>query len=72
MTHSIQELDIGFKLLENVKKFSTPDEIIYNCLMDACLKFKQIDRMLEVYEDMKKQKILVNLMKSYLFPLRFH
>ena len=41
-------------MFENVKKFSTPDEIFYNCMMDVCLRFDRIDQMLEIYEEMKR------------------
>jgi pentatricopeptide repeat protein len=50
-------LDLAFKLFENVKRFSAPDEILYNCIMDACLRFEKIDKMMEVYEDMLINKI---------------
>ena len=46
------ELDLAFKLFENVKKNSKPDEILYNCIMDACLRFGKIDKMLELYDNM--------------------
>ena len=54
---SPSELDLAFKLFENVKKFSRPDEILYNCIMDACLRFDRIDRMLEIYEEMLLDKV---------------
>ena len=46
------ELEIAFKLFEKVKQISKPDEILYNCIMDACLRFNQIDKMLELYKEM--------------------
>jgi pentatricopeptide repeat protein len=51
-SESLSELDIAFRLFENVKKCSKPDEILYNCIMDACLRFHNIDKMLELYEEM--------------------
>jgi len=51
------ELDLAFQLFEKVKKFSKPDEILYNCIMDACLRFNQVDRMLELYEEMLEKNI---------------
>ena len=46
------ELDLAFQLFEKVKQFSKPDEILYNCIMDACLRFNKIDKMLELYKEM--------------------
>ena len=46
------ELDLAFKLFDNVKKNSKPDEILYNCIMDACLRFGKIEKMLELYDTM--------------------
>lgn len=51
------ELDLAFKLFENVKKNSKPDEILYNCIMDACLRFGKIDKMLELYDTMNYEGI---------------
>ena len=51
------ELDLAFKLFNHVKQISKPDEILYNCIMDACLRFSKIDKMLEMYEDMIKNNI---------------
>ena len=51
------ELDLAFKLFDNVKKTSKPDEILYNCIMDACLRFGKIDQMLELYENMLNEGI---------------
>ena len=46
------ELDLAFQLFEKVKQISKPDEILYNCIMDACLRFNQVDKMLELYKEM--------------------
>ena len=51
------ELCLAFKLFNQVRLISKPDEILYNCIMDACLRFNQIDKMLELYEDMIKNNI---------------
>lgn len=48
------DLDIAFKLFDNVKKSGTPDEILYNCIMDACLRFGKIQKMMEYHSDMIK------------------
>ena len=55
--NSSSELDLAFKLFENVKKTSKPDEILYNCIMDACLRFGKIEQMLELYENMLNEGI---------------
>jgi pentatricopeptide repeat domain-containing protein 1 len=47
-------LSEAFQLFETAKKYSKADEILYNCIMDACLRFGEIDKMLEVFEEMKK------------------
>ena len=49
------ELDLAFKLFNHVRQISKPDEILYNCIMDACLRFNKIDKMLEMYEEMIKK-----------------
>lgn len=54
---STSELELALTLFENVKKFSKPDEILYNCIMDACLRFDKIDKMLELYDEMLNKKI---------------
>ena len=51
------ELDLAFKLFNHVRLISKPDEILYNCIMDACLRFNKIDKMLEMYEEMIKNNI---------------
>ena len=51
------ELNLAFHLFNQVKMISKPDEILYNCVMDACLRFNKIDKMLEMYEEMIKEGI---------------
>ena len=51
------ELDLAFKLFNHVRQISRPDEILYNCIMDACLRFNKIDKMLEMYEEMIRNNI---------------
>ena len=46
------ELDLAFRLFNHVRQNSKPDEILYNCIMDACLRFNKIDKMLEMYQEM--------------------
>ena len=54
---SKDELDLAFQLFEKVKQFSKPDEILYNCIMDACLRFNKVDKMLELYKEMLENNI---------------
>ena len=54
---SITELDLAFQLFNHVRNMSKPDEILYNCIMDACLRFNKIDKMLEIYNEMIKNGI---------------
>ena len=51
------ELDLAFKLFEHVRQNSKPDEILYNCIMDACLRFNKVDKMLELYKEMLEMNI---------------
>ena len=51
------ELDLAFKLFDNVRKTSQPDEILYNCIMDACLRFHKVDKALELYDNMLTEGI---------------
>ena len=51
------ELNLAFKLFNNIIQISKPNEILYNCIMDACLRFNQIDKMLQIYEQMIKNNI---------------
>ena len=51
------EIDLAFQLFDKVKQISKPDEILYNCIMDACLRFNQVDKMLELYKEMLENGI---------------
>ena len=53
------ELEIAFKLFENVKMHSKPDEILYNCIMDACLRFEKIDKMMEFHDEMIRVRLFL-------------
>lgn len=50
-------IELAFILIRKVIKEGTPDEIIYNCLMDACLKSCLANKCLEVYDEMIKKHI---------------
>ena len=52
------ELNLAFQLFEKVKQISKPDEILYNCIMDACLRFNKVDKMLELYKEMIDNNIM--------------
>ena len=52
------ELDLAFQLFEKVKQSSKPDEILYNCIMDACLRFNQVEKMSELYKEMLENNVL--------------
>lgn len=53
------DLEKAFQLLEQMKTRNTikPDEILYNCLMDACIRFHDIYRAIAVYNEMLLSKI---------------
>ena len=55
--NSKNELDLAFQLFEKVKQYLKPDEILYNCIMDACLRFNKVDKMLELYKEMLENNI---------------
>ena len=54
MNNKNNSLSEAFQLFDIAKKYNRADEILYNCIMDACLRFGDIDRMLIVFEEMKK------------------
>ena len=47
-------LERAFGLLSTLKavKSMAPDEILYNCLLDACISTKKIDKALELFNEM--------------------
>ena len=48
------DLERAFTLLEQMKRknFVKPDEILYNCLIDACVRFNDIHRAVAVFSEM--------------------
>ena len=54
MNNKNNSLSEAFQLFDIAKKYNRADEILYNCIMDACLRFGDIDKMLIVFEEMKK------------------
>ena len=53
------ELNRALELLDAMQSNAEfkPDEILYNSLIDACIKFNEINRGLRLYEEMKKKRI---------------
>jgi len=54
-----QDLERAFSLLEQMKRQSLvkPDEILYNCLIDACVRFNDLHRAVAVYNEMQMANI---------------
>lgn len=48
------DLERAFRLLEDMKSQNIvrPDEILYNCLMDACVRFHDVNRSVAVFNEM--------------------
>jgi len=57
--HNKDELNRALSMLDVIQNSPdfTPDEIFYNSLIDACVKFNEINKGLSVFEEMKKKKI---------------
>lgn len=53
------ELSKALELLNGIQANPNfkPDEILYNSLIDACIKFNEITKGLSLYEEMKKKRI---------------
>jgi pentatricopeptide repeat domain-containing protein 1 len=47
------DLDRAFSLLEELEQWTLPDEVLYNCLLDACVEAKQLDKALSLFEKMQ-------------------
>ena len=47
-------LDKVFEILTSVKQeyYFKPDEVLFNCVIDACIKFKNLPKALEVFNEM--------------------
>ena len=48
------DLEKAFALLEQMKRLNyvKPDEILYNCLIDACVRFQDVNRAVAVFNEM--------------------
>ena len=54
-----RDLERAFSLLEQIKtsKNGNPDEILYNCLIDACIRLKDFHRAVSVFNEMAMSPI---------------
>ncbi|CDW75338.1 UNKNOWN [Stylonychia lemnae] len=54
-----QDLEKAFGLLEQMKHSNhvKPDEILYNCLIDACVRFHDVNRAVAVFHEMQLSNI---------------
>lgn len=56
MPNNMQDLDKAFILLDQLKKKSPqvkPDEVLYNCLIDACVRFGDVHRAVLAFNEMQ-------------------
>eukprot|EP00347_Sterkiella_histriomuscorum_P013026 403366299 len=54
------DLEKAFALLEQMKQSNggvKPDEILYNCLIDACVRFHDVNRAVAVFQEMQFSNI---------------
>lgn len=49
------DLKLAFQLFEEYKKFNKPDQIIYNCLLDACVNSCNFEKAREILSEIKKE-----------------
>jgi len=47
------DLNIAFQLFEEYKLFNKPDQIIYNCLLDACVNSNNFEKAREILKEIK-------------------
>lgn len=46
------------KAIDHLERYQfKPDEILYNSLMDACVKFGEMNKCLSIFEEMKKNNV---------------
>lgn len=50
-----QDLERAFDMLREMEEMGQvrPDEILYNCLIDVCVRFRDLNRAIEVFNQMK-------------------
>lgn len=54
---SDKEFQFAIELYNKVKINFEPDEIIYNCMMDVCIKKGDISKVFEIYHDMQISQV---------------
>lgn len=49
----------AFILIDQLKKRGTfkPDEVLFNCLIDACVRFGDIKRAITVFREMEQSSV---------------
>lgn len=52
------DLNRAFQLFEEYKRINKPDQIIYNCLIDACINAGNIDKAYELFGEIKSDSDL--------------
>ncbi|KAM3136824.1 hypothetical protein pb186bvf_011083 [Paramecium bursaria] len=50
------DLRLAFQLFEEYKQFNNPDQIIYNCLLDACINAGDLSKAFLLLQEMKNTK----------------
>lgn len=56
-SNSLEHFQTTMEMFDEVKKLAEPDEILFNCVMDACLKFHKVDEMFRVYEELERKGV---------------
>lgn len=58
-SNNMGELNKAFSLLNELKQrgYVKPDEILYNCLIDACVRFNDLQRAMLVFNQMQAEGI---------------
>ncbi len=58
-SNNMSELNKAFTLLNELKQrgYVKPDEILYNCLIDACVRFNDLTRAMKVFYQMQEEGI---------------
>ena len=59
--NEIANLDRAFSLFEEYKVIAQPDQIIYNCLLDACVNSNQFEMAVTLLSEMKKSPETIKL-----------
>lgn len=51
------KIDEALDLFEEIKKVSTPGLILYTCIIQVCIKSKKINKIMQTYKDMRKNRV---------------